>query len=822
MRSIDLLAKNRDAELVATDSVYLAQHLKDVHAAAVAVIDATGSSQLAMLGLGVEKWLPRLKQTVRLAAAIHDLGKANDHFQGMLQPQELSHRNGMWQGLRHEWITVLMAMPDMAENGLYSPAYSLGNWLRGAVESDEDFLAVLWAVSGHHPKFGRPSPPRTSREGGGTEMRLLMEHDQFRHILSWLAEAFQLPEPKTVHERDLTVPLIGNRSALTYILDFYEISNRVWMPERHEQSEYVRFVAAVKNSLVAADIAGSALPQTVGGNAKQTEWIAKSFQALPTHDDLTQVILDRLNENRKTWLTPETLDQGLRPFQEEVGQSISQVTLVKAGCGTGKTLAAYEWARRQCSGKRLFFCYPTTGTATEGFRDYFLTPPQDGRPQKIKFEARLFHSRQEIDFDLLEIRETDGEQGLEEATETAIRIESLAAWSTPLAAATCDVVLGLMQNNRRGLYGWPAFAQAAFVFDEIHAYDDRLFGALLRFLKDVPGSQVLLMTASLPDTRAKAIERVLQRNGKSLKIIDGPEDLETLDRYHRVHEEYSELNSHSLLEQIRADLAAEYDSLETGKVLWVCNTVDRAIAAFEAALQADLPAIIYHSRFKYNDRVQRHLEVIQAFRGTEPVVAICTQVAEMSLDLSASLLVTDKAPVPSLIQRLGRLNRRARPDGHSLTKPFVLVNPTSPDGGSFHWPYTPEEFRLTDLWLQSLPSSGITQRHLSQAWEELPDHSQRRPAVAQSAWLDGGPTTQVLELRESTPGVTVILEEDAEKIRAGEDLGFYTIPMPAPSGKVRQQLLSPTARRIRGCFVVSRQFIDYDAKRGAQWRRNEP
>lgn len=33
--------------------------------------------------------------------------------------------------------------------------------------------------------------------------------------------------------------------------------------------------------------------------------------------------------------------------------------------------------------------------------------------------------------------------------------------------------------------------------------------------------------------------------------------------------------------------------------------------------------------------------------------------AEMSLDLSATLLVTDLAPVPALIQRLGRLNRRA-------------------------------------------------------------------------------------------------------------------------------------------------------------------
>ena len=49
-----------------------------------------------------------------------------------------------------------------------------------------------------------------------------------------------------------------------------------------------------------------------------------------------------------------------------------------------------------------------------------------------------------------------------------------------------------MQNNKRGLFAWPALAQSAFVFDEIHAYDDRLFGALLRFLRDLPGLPALL------------------------------------------------------------------------------------------------------------------------------------------------------------------------------------------------------------------------------------------------------------------------------------------------------------------------------------------
>src|SRR5206468_4565028 len=91
------------------------------------------------------------------------------------------------------------------------------------------------------------------------------------------------------------------------------------------------------------------------------------------------------------------------------------------------------------------------------------------------------------------------------------RLESLESWSTPIVACTVDTVLGLVQNNRRGLFAWPALVQSAFVFDEIHAYDNRLFGALLRFLRDLPGLPVLLMTASLPKAREMALRSVLEK-----------------------------------------------------------------------------------------------------------------------------------------------------------------------------------------------------------------------------------------------------------------------------------------------------------------------
>ncbi|MCZ2207887.1 CRISPR-associated helicase Cas3', partial [Cylindrospermopsis raciborskii] len=74
---------------------------------------------------------------------------------------------------------------------------------------------------------------------------------------------------------------------------------------------------------------------------------------------------------------------------------------------------------------------------------------------------------------------------------------------------------------------------------------------------------------------------------------------------------------------------------------------------------SNFKVFLYHSRFIYKDRFKRHREVIDAFKDSVlPVILVATQVAEMSLDLSADLLITQLANVPALIQRLGRLNRR--------------------------------------------------------------------------------------------------------------------------------------------------------------------
>jgi CRISPR-associated endonuclease/helicase Cas3 len=218
----------------------------------------------------------------------------------------------------------------------------------------------------------------------------------------------------------------------------------------------------------------------------------------------------------------------------------------------------------------------------------------------------------------------------------------------------------------------------------------------------------------------------------------------------------------------------------------------------------DFGPLIYHSRFKYEDRVKRHRAVIKTFNGTSRALAICSQVAEMSLDLSADLLVTDLALVPAIIQRLGRLARRAK--SGDATKPFVVIEPDT------HLPYTLAEMVAAREWLAKLTDEKISQRQLAEKWEQTGDQP---PEMVPSAWLDGGPTTTVSELRKASPGITVLMEEDRRRAKANpKDLARLLLPMLPPRTLNWQEWA-----KERGLPVAPAGTISYDPMRGAEWRK---
>src|SRR5208337_4504809 len=220
---------------------------------------------------------------------------------------------------------------------------------------------------------------------------------------------------------------------------------------------------------------------------------------------------------------------------------------------------------------------------------------------------------------------------------------------------------------------------------------------LLIFLETFPRIPVLLMTASLPEARRRAIESIRP----DLVRVSGPVDLETKERYQRpvlfpADEE--------VWRGVRDCLADP----KRGKVLWIRNQVDWAIDTYRRCfdeLSDPMPFIgLYHSRFRYKDRVQVHRRVIDEFKSPRPAILIATQVAEMSLNLSADLLVTDLASIPASIQRFGRLNRWSTPRTSPSGLALVCNPPASKRNAGVRdfLPYTEGELTQAEDWIKDL------------------------------------------------------------------------------------------------------------------------
>ncbi len=733
-----LLAKSSQTPDTPRGAETLSGHTANVMAAAQTLLDETADTQLSAVGLPGTMWKERFCQAVLFAALCHDLGKANDQFQNMVR-QERKQK----QAIRHEALSLLIIQET-----------PLKEWLSATLEEPEDLPFLLWAAAGHHRKF----PPDEPAAGTGIRLSLFLEHADFQRTLSVGKKWLGLSDPPAL--TNLTWRLIGPTAPHQFLIRAKRKAAAFWASCNDEKH---RFLAAVKACLIAADVAGSALPKE---GEKISGWIQRALSQRSTPGQLRKIIDERLK------------GMPLRPFQEALGKTTTRVVLAQAGCGSGKTLGAYVWAAQRAPGKRLFFSYPTTGTATEGFLDYLIDPT---------LNTQLVHSRAAVDLELL---------GVDDEGDQVNPLDALEAWSTSITSCTVDTVLGLTQNQRRGLYAWPAFVNAAFVFDEIHAYDERLFSSLLRFLLNCRGVPCLLMTASLPQSRLNALKEILSSIGESLEIISGPTDLETLPRYQRLISD----NPWGVVEQSFRD---------NEKILWVANTVGRALSIADEASGRGFQPLVYHSRFRYEDRVRQHGRIISTFRQDGPVLAIATQVAEMSLDLSADLLVTDLAPVPSLIQRLGRLNRRSMPKNPKTPKPFLIIEPDTP--APYKSQEQPDPFAAPRLWLERLGMGGVSQSDLAQTWGSLDEGGQQRPL--DSAWIDGGFETTPRHLRESVPGLTVLLQEDATAVERGEmDPVRLRIPMTKPNGLDWKKW-----PQVAFAKVPPPEYINYDPERGARW-----
>lgn len=709
----NLLAKSKDARLSEYHRT-LAGHLLRVDEVARTLGVAMRDDLMLTFG-----WTPveydRFFKLAVLASVLHDIGKASDSFQGMLTKTCRSV-------YRHEIVSaILIVTPGV-----------LNTWLRER-HSDEDVRLIAIAVAAHH----LASTSVAYQQGGQDVVKLGVAslNQVWRHL-----------------GIDHRVPSVRVTSEMAHAA----YSGPLSLPL---SPEAMRLLPLLKAFVICADTLGSAHPSN---GASIAEVVCDAMdQRLSVHE-IDSIV-------RKV-LTPGADARG---FQVAIRNSTSDTTLVTAGCGNGKTLAAYLWMR-QYAGRSLIFCYPTMGTASVGYESYLLSHGDLGF---------LVHSRSKIDLERLQ---NDLEEEPASPDDPKVNRRVMLRWFMKLVVCTVDTVLSLMVNDREALCALPLFVRSVFVFDEVHLYDRKMFGHLLDFLAFVK-APVLLMTASLSEARRQAIRRVRP----NLVVIGGDPSIEAVPRYVFQRSEVG-----PAIEQVVKAAQAG------GHVLWVANTVQRACEAFRK-LKASYPnTLLFHARFRYVDRIQRQEEVLNAFKDkTQGVIVVATQICEVSLDINADLLVTEAADISAIIQRAGRLNRSAATDEVRLC--LVLDVQDSA-------PYEKES--ISAFYEKMLWGQPLTQSDLAAILQTVTEGD--FTSAASPFLTDTVETTDISSVRALGSTLQVVRHEDAlaTQRRASKNvLQRLTIPMPFKRDRL------PPVRRVHGIEIVAKGQIDYHNEEGASW-----
>ncbi len=155
----------------------------------------------------------------------------------------------------------------------------------------------------------------------------------------------------------------------------------------------------------------------------------------------------------------------------------------------------------------------------------------------------------------------------------------------------------------------------------------------------------------------------------------------------------------SIEESHKKSLAGEHGRI----TLVVCNTVDRAVDTYNALVKNGHTEGIelVHSRFRPAEREswrERFLSRETCKFDVDRII-VATQVVEAGVDISATCLVTELAPWPSLVQRFGRC---ARYGGNGT----VIVVDRGHDDKSCS-PYTTEELEVAWNAIQSLKDVSV-------------------------------------------------------------------------------------------------------------------
>jgi CRISPR-associated endonuclease/helicase Cas3 len=578
---------------------------------------------------------PHLWHVLFWACMLHDFGKAAHGFQAMLRgEQRWKHRHEVLSLAFVDWLAGDLSVEEQ-------------RWLVAAIVTHHRDVDVL---QGKYPDLDNPDP----LDGLCDDQ---LDAETVGLLWDWLNECAANWRDTLSMERDVRLlSLLPRDLATERVMHQAKARIRYWLDVFDVWHHDLQNSASIVGSHLVA-------PILLRGLTTSADHMASAhLQAMPPP----------VQENWRSLASRILIKPGLQPYthQEQSAAQAGRSALLMAPTGSGKTEAALYWAVGDgvTPLARLFYALPYQASMNAMF-DRLANETQGFGKERVGLQ----HGRA---LQALYARLLDQEELLPKAAAIPARKQC----ADPTAPRQAAAYLAKWEKNINTLNARPVkvfspyqmfkavfqlkgfealltdYAQAAFIFDEIHAYEPRrlaLLLALISYLQQHFGARFFLMSATFP--------RFIREKLHTMLGVDEPicadADLFEHFRRHRLHLLDGELDAGGI-QYILADVLA-------GKQVLVCaNTVYRAqdiCAKLRAAGLPDDQIVLIHSRFITKHRTALEAEILRRSEldsgSRQPFVLVATQVVEVSLNIDLDTIYTDPAPLEALLQRFGRVNR---------------------------------------------------------------------------------------------------------------------------------------------------------------------
>ena len=319
----------------------------------------------------------------------------------------------------------------------------------------------------------------------------------------------------------------------------------------------------------------------------------------------------------------------LRPAQKFMKMNRDKNLIVIAPTGSGKTEASLLWM----NGEKSFYTLPLKVSSNA----IYLRIKENYEYKDVA----LLHS----DAMAVYLREYNSNEDIGEKYERSKML------SQPLTVCTIDQLFRFVYRALGTEIFAATLKYSKLVLDEIQAYEPRVIATIIYGLKMIQemGGKFAIITATFPPVLKYFMEQYGLFEGKQYIFKDFTGKEYQVEKYprHKVEIRHSEMN----LDEIRL-------RGKNRKVLVICNTVSKAQKLYKK-LEGENVWLL-HSKYIRRDRAFLERKIMGFSESGESGIWITTQIVEASLDIDFDILYTEMCTADSLLQRMGRCNRKGR------------------------------------------------------------------------------------------------------------------------------------------------------------------